>query len=151
MRIGVCGGRVNVKPSKVETVMDHIYEALELDRIEIAHGDAPGIDRASGGWAKMRRYPCMVIPVNSKWDGDRDDAPKQRNKRILDWLQSTPASMEAGLVGFPGGPGTRDMIQIAFDANITILDVEMDGDEYFVWRWNPVHGRPAKLICSGTF
>lgn len=154
MKLGVCGGRVGRVRFRAWQVLDAVYDALFPipGSMEIGHGGAVGYDAAAGAWAGSRRLPCTVIPVNAQLDGHRDDAPKRRNQRILDWLLDTRG--ERALLAFPGGPGSRDMAQIAHDAGVLILDVEIEGDRFTVWQWKPKDVSVpllSKILCEGTF
>lgn len=154
MKLGVCGGRVGSVKRQAWQVLDAVYAQyfIVAESMEIGHGGAPGYDRASGSWAAARRMPCTVIPVNGLLDGYKDDAPKQRNRRILDWLLDT--NDKRALLAFPGGPGSRDMVQIAHDAGVLILDVEIEDDRFTVWQWKPKHGGAellSNVLCEGTF
>jgi len=151
MKLGVCGGRTGKVLIRAARVLDSVRAACGSESLEIGHGTAPGYDQAADAWAGVHKLPCTRIPVNNALDGDEDDAPKRRNRRILMWLLDT--RQEAALLAFPGGPGSRDMAQIAHDAGVTVFDVEIDGDEFFVWTWphRDERGKVAKLLCSGTF
>ena len=95
---------------------DQEFLERQLDSLGITavvHGDAKGADRMAGEWAKKRQVPCTAYPAN--WSRDGRQAGYLRNARMLE--QSRPDL----LVGFPGGPGTRHMTNLAKSKGYRIL------------------------------
>jgi hypothetical protein len=131
----VCGGRVGVSDVQVFKVLNHIAksEGWTPDLIEVIEGGAPCVDRFAGRWARKNAYAHATFRVNKDIDGADDQAPKRRNRRMKE--QGRPQVC----IGFPGGPGTRDMMDICHRAGVRVLDVELapdlpDGFEVHEWR-----------------
>jgi hypothetical protein len=70
----------------------------------LIHGCARGADTLCGNWAKRRGIPCIEVPAN--WKAHGKAAGPLRNGWMLDLNP-------IGLVAFPGGRGTADMIRQA--------------------------------------
>jgi hypothetical protein len=138
MRVLVCGGRRGVTLVQVMVVLDALRPSWPLE-LEIGEGDAPGVDRFAGEWAVSRGVALRKYPINNQVDGHKDGAPMRRNERMLDVFQPHQ------LVGFPGGNGTRYMMDIAHRAGVDILDVEfVPNGEARVHRWMP-HLHPTRF------
>lgn len=149
MRLVICGGRVGVEDDGAWAVLDKLRKIGWItDDDEIAEGNAHGYDRIAGAWGRKHRLTCHKFKIDAALDGDRDDAPKRRNQRMFDVFRPTHA------LGFPGGPGTRDMLTICSRANISVADVEFDprNRRFQVWSWpNKGTGQPAMLITEGRY
>lgn len=144
MRLIVCGGRVGISRSLVEAVLDGLSRTWPKGTV-VVHGNAEQTDRYSGAWAKDKGWEVDPMKIDNALDGDRDDAPKRRNSRML-------AKGAEGVIGFPGGPGTRNMIEIADAKGLTIYDVEVcDRQTFKVWRWGKGRNEKATLIVAGDY
>lgn len=141
MRVIVCGGRQGVPRAGVYAVLDALSPDWR-EAVEWAHGDALGVDRHSGSWAKRRGEPVTAFRIDSALDGWREDAPKNRNIRMLTEFDPDV------VIGFPGGPGTRHMLKASHAAGKTVLDVEIEDRRFTVYRWRT--GAAAK-IAEGSF
>lgn len=108
MRVLVCGGRTFDDRPMLLRVMDRIHATREITTI--IHGAARGADLLAGAWAVMRRVPVQEFPAD--WNGHGKAAGPIRNQRMLD--EGKPDLV----IGFPGGTGTRDMLQRAAAARI---------------------------------
>lgn len=135
----VCGGRAygKIDPKrpiehparmaerrKLRAVMTDLLK--EHGRFQLIHGGARGADALAGGWASEAEIPTSVFPadwtntarpgalVKNRRDGTQYDALAGivRNQRMLDEGKPTL------VVAFPGGSGTRDMIDKALAAGI---------------------------------
>lgn len=111
-RILVCGGRdYDDYHRMAEVFVDHVYPGDV-----IIHGDARGADRlservAQPDWVTFERYPA-------DWEKYGKAAGPIRNQQMLD--EGRPDYVLA----FPGGKGTRDMVERAKKAGIKVVEVE---------------------------
>lgn len=101
-RVLCFGGRAYVQVKVVEQVLDQLPAVLRGVPFAIFHGGAPGADVICGAWGKRHGHPVASMEAN--WDFYGKPAGPIRNQWMLDFFRPTYA------VGFPGGPGTRDML-----------------------------------------
>ena len=101
LKILVCGGR---------DFRDKEFVFYALDRINpdiVVHGGARGADSLAGEWCQARGKEERVYPA--RWNIHGKVAGPLRNREMLkeelDGLD--------GVIAFPGGNGTRDMVSIA--------------------------------------
>lgn len=122
MRILVFGGRIGVTKQIVFDKLDKLSRDWVKETV-IIHGKSPGggVDRYADDWAKSRGYSVDPCPIDNALDGFRDNAPKNRNSRMI--AEKSPDLA----ISFSGGPGTRDMWQKLWHAHVRIYDVELDG------------------------
>ena len=108
MKILGCGGREYRDYARVTEVLDIIGPT------HIVHGAANGADSLAGRYARDHSIPCKTYPAEWKKTDpvtghayiDRG-AGLERNKRML--LSSKPDLV----VAFPGGNGTKHMVNFA--------------------------------------
>ena len=88
----------------------------------IIHGDArprknhgQSYDRLAGQWGTENG--AQVIPVPADWEGNGLAAGPIRNRFMLDQYQPQV------VIAFPGGPGTRNMIEQARRARVVTIQV----------------------------
>lgn len=115
MRVLITGGRGFTDREMLYGVLDllHAQHGFTL----LIHGDADGADRMGGEWATERGVEPKACPAN--WKRYRRAAGPIRNRAML---KEDPEM----LVAFPGGNGTRDMVQVVKDAGLpTILAEEI--------------------------
>lgn len=106
----VCGGRDYTDQEHIWAVLDDIHETTPI--AWILHGGASGADTLAGRWAQARGVSCRVFYAD--WQTHGRVAGMRRNQRMLD--EGRPDLV----VAFPGGRGTRDMIQRAYAAGVPI-------------------------------
>jgi hypothetical protein len=82
---------------------------------KLVHGDYDGADQLVKAWGEMRGVP--VVPCPADWDKHGRAAGPIRNQGMLD------THKPHGVVAFPGGFGTADMIRRALRANVDVIDV----------------------------
>lgn len=99
MRILVCGGRHHADRLKVHEALTRLHLVEEVT--EVIHGDAVGVDTLAGAWARMHHIPVRRYQIEPGEGGFA------RNERML--RDSAPDAV----VHFPGGNGTRHMVQLA--------------------------------------
>lgn len=109
VRVIVCGGRDYFDRAAVWHWLDHLV--LKRDIIELIHGAAPGADSLAGEWAAERRVACTPCPADWKAHGKR--AGPLRNAHMLTLRPD-------GVVAFPGGRGTEDMVMQAIAAGLPV-------------------------------
>lgn len=89
----------------------HAREPIGL----VVHGGADGADSLAGEWAAERGVELVIYPAN--WAGHGAGAGPRRNRRML-------AHAKPDLViAFPGGKGTADMVRVARDAGVRVMEV----------------------------
>lgn len=130
-RIIVCGGRTYAWPHKLYDSREarqadlvrvnreeaRLFAVLSFLRPRsIANGDAPGADKMSYSWAKTRRVPCALYPAF--WTEEGRAAGPKRNRRMFTGFEPE------GVVAFPGGDGTADMVSVAVDGGAWIVKVD---------------------------
>lgn len=146
MRIVITGGRLRVPRAAVEAVLDKLAQTWG-GKLTVIHGNAKGVDSFADFWARDRGHIAVPVSINPKYDGHSDTAPKMRNWRMLDEAPDA-------CVAFPGGPGTRHMVEIAHQKRLPLYDVELDDGEFRVFQWGlltPGPKKKATLVCVGTY
>lgn len=76
------------------------------------HGAARGADTLAAQWAQARGVPIEAYPAN--WARDGRIAGPIRNRHML------ACGRPDGVVAFPGGRGTIDMVAIAEAAGLKV-------------------------------
>lgn len=105
MRVLVCGGRNYYEWNVVQRTLSEIKPSV------VINGGAPGADALATKWASVNGVPLVTYPA--LWHQGKKAGP-QRNAFML--ADSRPELV----VAFPGGPGTRDMIQKAEAAGLKV-------------------------------
>ena len=109
VRIIVCGGRDYANRAFVFKVLDHILLTRGIS--EIIQGEAPGADRWAREWAINRDVP--LTRCRAEWEKYGKRAGPLRNRHMLTLKPD-------GVVAFPGGRGTQDMITAAQEAGVPV-------------------------------
>lgn len=107
-KVLVCGGRDFLNYPLVEETL----EALAPDII--IHGNARGADSLADWYAESHNIPVDVYPAD--WGRYGRGAGPIRNKQMLE--EGKPDLV----VAFPGGAGTRNMIQQAKASNVEVIE-----------------------------
>jgi hypothetical protein len=130
----VCGGRVgrNLTRARTWAVLDSMALNWPDEEITVVHGGAAFVDRWAGAWARHHGHHEVEVRVDGELDGYKQDAPKNRNRRIREEAPGADCCL-----GFPGGGGTNDMLEISHNAGIPVADVEIDYDGNFQVKWWP--------------
>lgn len=132
-RVLVFGGRDYNNESRVYRVLDAAVKRLGLSYV--IHGDATGADELAKLWAIDRGighrefkadWNDLTQPgarIRERPDGSRYDANAgpRRNQAMID--QGRP---DLG-IGFPGGKGTRDMLERCRRAGIQPYLIDWEG------------------------
>lgn len=116
MRVLVCGGRDFTDTLFVYSKLDSLHDQIPFPGVDVLiEGNAKGVDRIAGYWARRRGIENQKFPADWKKHGRA--AGPIRNKEML--VKGKPDLV----VAFPGGRGTANMIKIANLAGIEIIDV----------------------------
>jgi len=110
MRILVCGGRDYNDRKAVFKALDFMHAQYPITLI--IHGDAKGADSLAGEWAKERGIECKPFPAD--WTRYKNAAGPIRNTQML--AEGKPQ----GVLAFPGGNGTADMIKKSIKAGLLV-------------------------------
>jgi hypothetical protein len=126
-RILVCGGRDYGDTKAINRTL------AEIEPKCVIHGGARGADMLAGSWARRQGIP--VIEVAAQWERYGKKAGYLRNRWMLELCAPDL------VVAFPGGKGTRMMVDLAAEAGFAVrIPVEFgDGFTASVGR-NPEGG-----------
>lgn len=113
MRVLVCGGRNFANIAKAEHFLTLIHDRRHITLL--IEGGAAGADKIAREWAVKNGIEVKTFPAN--WDALGRRAGPVRNQQMID--EGKPQ----GVVAFPGGPGTADMIRRAKAAGIGVYQV----------------------------
>jgi hypothetical protein len=108
----VCGGRDFTDKALMHSVLDGILKKKES--LMVIHGDAKGADRMAGDWARERLMHEVKVPA--LWDAWPKKGGPIRNAAMLHLKPQ-------GVVAFPGGSGTADMVAKAEAAGIPVFSI----------------------------
>ncbi len=111
-RVIVCGGRKFDDRMLMARVLDRVVE--QKGEIFVIQGGANGADKLAGEWAASRGIPCAEVAA--PWAVYGDGAGPIRNGWML-------ALQPDGVVAFPGGAGTANLIKQARDAGVPVMEV----------------------------
>lgn len=114
MKILVCGSRKYNDIKKVYETLDKLDATYQITAV--VHGAASGADTLAGRWAEQRGKIIFAVPAD--WERYGKSAGPKRNIKML-----TDHPDIGMIVAFPGGAGTRDMINQGTKKNILILEV----------------------------
>lgn len=107
----MCGGRDFSDAARLAYALEilHMHRTIA----ELIHGAAPGADMLADEWGRWRGI--KVTPVEAEWDRLKKAAGPIRNQRMLDMKPD-------GVVAFPGGSGTADMVRRARKAGVPVWE-----------------------------
>lgn len=113
IKLLVCGGRDYSDHETVFSKLDAIHTKRNITLL--IEGGASGADTLCRMWARNRGVICAT--VNAVWDKRGRGAGPQRNAAMLSLNPD-------GVLAFPGGRGTANMVQQAKDAGVRVVEVE---------------------------
>lgn len=113
MRVLVCGGRDFSDTLTAYSLLDKYHKEYQFD--VVIEGDARGADRIAGFWARRNKLDNLKFPA--EWDKYGKSAGYIRNKQMLD--EGKPDLV----IAFPGGRGTENMIKLAKEAGVEVIEV----------------------------
>lgn len=106
----ICGGRDYDDGPAIARALDALHAKCGITRI--IEGGALGVDAHARMWAQVRGIDVRTFYADWQTHGRR--AGPLRNARMLD--EGRPD----GVVAFPGGRGTADMIRQALTAGLKV-------------------------------
>lgn len=117
MKFIVCGGRDYSDFGQMNRVLMRVCQLFDepLHPLMLIHGNAPGADRMARDIFETWGKPNKAYPAKWKVYGKR--AGPVRNLEML--VKEYPDFV----VAFPGGSGTRDMIQQALLHNVPVKEI----------------------------
>lgn len=120
MIVIVCGGRDYADSTSVIAALDALHAKRGIDTL--LEGGADGADKLARVWAVS--VGVDLITVHANWKKHGKAAGPLRNSRMLALAMDLAASksMDAGVVAFPGGPGTANMCSQAGIAGLTVWE-----------------------------
>jgi hypothetical protein len=113
MRLLVTGGRSFSDRELLFATLDRLH--VEHHFTMLIHGDAKGTDRLAGEWATERGIGVSARPAD--WRRYGRGAGMVRNRQMLEEKPDL-------VVAFPGGPGTKNMAEIARKAGVEVIVVD---------------------------
>ena len=113
MKVLICGGREFNDAVFIHAELDRLHAQYFFDTV--IEGDARGVDRIAGEWARARGVPLVQFPANWKEEGRH--AALIRNERML--REGKPDLV----IAFPGGSGTSHTCWKAEEARIPVVKV----------------------------
>jgi ABC-type Fe3+-hydroxamate transport system substrate-binding protein len=114
MRAIVCGGRDYHDGPRFLAEMNRLHSELKFTCI--IEGGALGVDLYACNWAKMQSVPHEQYKAD--WATLKKSAGAIRNLEMI--LKGKPEVV----IAFPGGMGTRDMVQKASDYFIKVIRID---------------------------
>lgn len=113
MRVIVCGGRnYGQRVGERATLRNYLSVFHASTPITLLiHGAARGADTLAGEWAEDNGVPVKACPAD--WNVHGRSAGFIRNREMLN-------ERPDGVVAFPGGSGTEDMVEVALHAGVVI-------------------------------
>ena len=112
MKLLVCGGRDFENAQLVSEVLNPYLDKTLI----IIQGGAKGADTLAWNWAVSNKVSWMTYPAD--WDKYGKRAGYIRNVQMLN--ESKPDLV----IAFPGGKGTKMMINLAKAANVPVKEVQ---------------------------
>ena len=112
MRVLICGGRDYQDRRGVFAALDRLHAKRGIGCV--IHGGAAGADFLAGAWADERGITTATFPAD--WSTHGLAAGPLRNQQMID--EGKPD----GVIAFPGGAGTADMVERARRAGVTVWE-----------------------------
>lgn len=113
IKLLVCGGRDYSDRETLFHRLDSIHGQRPINII--IEGGAQGADSLARAWARSRGV--LVATVPALWDKRGRGSGPQRNAAMLSLNPD-------GVLAFPGGRGTANMVQQAKDSGLKVVDVK---------------------------
>ena len=114
LKVLVCGGRDFDDTTFIHSELDRLH--AQYDFCTVIEGDARGVDRIAGEWARSRGIELIEFPAD--WKNEGRHAALIRNLRMLN--EGRPYLV----VAFPGGGGTWHTCSHAEKMGIAVLKVD---------------------------
>jgi hypothetical protein len=115
-RLLVAGGRTFYDYRFIEEVLTEWLseQDMNVEEIVLVHGDAQGVDRIAGQWAKYNSIAIDVFPA--EWTRLGKRAGHVRNSQMIQ------SGVDYAIL-FPGGNGTANMRMQLSSTDIVFLDL----------------------------
>jgi len=113
VKVLVCGGREFNDADFIFSELDRLHTQFHI--VTVIEGDARGVDRIAGDWARARGLDLVEYPAD--WKNEGRHAALIRNVRML---QEGKPDM---VVAFPGGGGTNHTCWHAEKLGIQVVKV----------------------------
>ena len=113
MKVVVCGGRSFDDADFIYGELDRCH--AQYGFATVIEGDARGVDRIAGEWARARGLELIEFPAD--WKNEGRHAALIRNERML--REAKPDLV----IAFPGGNGTWHTCSQAEQLGIPVLRV----------------------------
>lgn len=117
MKVVVCGGRDFDDADFIHNELDRLHSEYRFDAL--IEGDARGVDRIAGEWARARGLELIEFPAD--WKNEGRHAALIRNERML--REGKPDMV----IAFPGGNGTWHTCSQAEKLGIAVMRLARDG------------------------
>jgi len=114
MIVLVTGGKDYRNQREMFSVLDKLH--AERKFTFLMHGDAAGADQMAHRWAKKRGI--QPVAMEALWDANGNKDGCTRNSRMLAF------KMPDLCVAFSGGRGTANMMRLAREAGVELIDAE---------------------------
>lgn len=111
LQVLVCGGR-NYYSTAVWKALDELKAATTAE-LTIIQGGGDGADQMAREWCQ--NTGCHLINEPANWAAYGKAAGPIRNQKMLDDHKPDV------VIAFPGGTGTRDMVERARKADVTVI------------------------------
>ena len=112
----VCGGRDYTDKEAIWNLLDRAHAKFNITHL--IHGCAKGVDRLAGEWANARGVQEVSCPAN--WERFKNAAGPIRNQYMAELDPNA-------LIAFPGGKGTKNMVEQAARHGITVYSASKLG------------------------
>jgi predicted Rossmann-fold nucleotide-binding protein len=109
VKIIVCGGREYGNWTKVRQTLANLEPTM------IIQGGCRGADELAKKWAEFNNVECVT--VNAQWGLHGKSAGPIRNRKMCD------EHSDAIVVAFPGGSGTKNMVDTARILGMEVIEV----------------------------
>ncbi len=111
MKVLVCGGRRFSDRHLLFRVMDALHKEHRVTLV--IHGAQRGADNIAERWARERELPFVGVPA--KWTVLGTQAGPTRNRfMVTEWKPDL-------VIAFPGNRGTRNMVAVANEMGIPVI------------------------------
>lgn len=114
MKVLVCGGRHYANWAAGWAVLSELHATNRITKI--VTGGAAGADAMAIQWAIKNKVACQEYPAD--WKQHYKAAGPIRNSQML------RIERPDLVIAFPGGKGTANMLELARNANVTIMEVK---------------------------
>lgn len=111
MKLIIAGGRDYQFTVKDYEVLDQLKD--ELGVTQVVHGGANGADAAGKAWAQVKCIPSREF--QAQWCTYGKAAGPVRNRKMAEYADA--------LVAFPGGKGTANMVKVARELGLRVIEV----------------------------